>query len=112
MKNHQIIFKDIAWNETSIGAKQKTYQTGNTKIRLIQFTDQFEEKEWCQKGHIGYVLNGEMTIAFEHHEEHFVSGDGFEILAGNADKHKVIIAPHKWAELIVFELGQTLCKHN
>ena len=35
-----------------------------TESRLLRFSDDFIEEEWCLKNHIGFVLNGEMKINF------------------------------------------------
>jgi quercetin dioxygenase-like cupin family protein len=42
---------------------------------------------WCEKGHIGYVLEGQFEIKFEKETAIFNPGDGVFIPAGAEHKH-------------------------
>ena len=39
-------------------------------------------------GHVGYVLEGELEIAFEDRTERFASGTGFFIHPGEGERHR------------------------
>jgi quercetin dioxygenase-like cupin family protein len=43
---------------------------------------------WCEKGHIGYVLEGRIEIEFAHECHVYSSGDGVFIPNGPEHKHK------------------------
>jgi len=43
------------------GARSKFFQQEDKQIRLVEFTDEFVEPDWCEKGHIGYVLEGTLA---------------------------------------------------
>ena len=103
MENHKIIFDQIKWDSPIKGMKQKVYDNGNSILRLIHFNAQFIELDWCQKAHIGYILEGEMTIQFKNHLEHYTKGDILDIPKGEAHQHKVILEKGKTVDLIVFE---------
>ena len=103
MKNLLINFRAIDWEIPGIGVKQKIYSDGNSRLRLIHFSDDFVEKEWCLKGHQGYVLEGEMDINFSGNKKSYKKGDGLWIETGESEKHKVIIEKGKFVELILFE---------
>ncbi len=51
--NYQIVFKKIPWDNPVVGMRQKLFIKGNHRIRLVEFSDEFVEEEWCVKGHIG-----------------------------------------------------------
>ena len=104
MNNNKIIFKNLPWTTLTTGAQQKECTQANMKMRLIQFTDTFVEPDWCTKGHLGYVVKGEMGINFNGKIIRYQQGNGLSILTGEERKHKVVIEPGKSVELIVFEL--------
>lgn len=101
MKNHLIQFESIPWDTSTPGIKQKTIQKGDSKLRLIVFKDNFIEVNWCSKGHVGYVLEGEMKIDFSGAIVSYTTGDGLWI--ESCEKHKVLIEKGKFVKLILFE---------
>lgn len=98
-----MLFKDLNWEKPSIGVEQKIVSNANIKMRLLRFNDDFVENHWCTKGHIGYVLDGEITINFNGKTETYKKGDGLWIEAGEDNKHKAIIAKGLFVEMILFE---------
>ena len=103
MTDYKILFKDLNWDNPSAGVEQKIVSNGIIKMRLLRFNDNFVEEHWCVKGHIGYVLDGEMTIDFNGKKEAYKRGDGLWIEAGEANKHKASIAKGLFVEMILFE---------
>ncbi len=98
-----IDFEHIPWEEPATGVAQKIYSDGKSRLRLLRFSDDFVEQEWCAKGHVGYVLDGEMDIDFNGTRQHYKKGDGLWIGKGEAAKHKVMIEKGKFIVLILFE---------
>ena len=45
------------------------------------------EPHWCEKGHIGYVLEGQLEITFENERLVYNPGDGIFIPSGKEHKH-------------------------
>lgn len=105
MANFKIEFENIDWENNSIGAKQKLFQSDNKKVRLLRLEDNFDDIDWCKKGHIGFVLKGEMTLDFSNREENYKAGDAFIIECGESNKHRAKIKKGKFAELILVEEG-------
>jgi ethanolamine utilization protein EutQ (cupin superfamily) len=62
-----------------------------------------DEKDWCTKGHVGYVLEGRLAIGFSTNIVEFKAGDGLFILPGEDDKHKAKVRKGDKALLILFE---------
>ena len=58
------------------------------KLRLVEFDKEFVEPDWCTKGHIGYILEGQIEIDFDGKVIIFGPGDGVFIQAGEEHKHK------------------------
>ncbi len=87
MENYKIIFEDIPWESPIPGARFKAYESSGRRLRLVEFAKELTEPDWCQKGHIGYVLSGEMEINFDGKIVQFSPGDGIFIPAGEKHKH-------------------------
>jgi len=98
-----ISFNDLPWEDIAPGARQKSIERGNQRIRLVCFSDTFEEEAWCCAGHRGYLLDGEMHINFNGTFKHFAKGDGLWIEKREETKHKVVMSLGMEATLILFE---------
>ncbi|HEV3469814.1 MAG TPA: hypothetical protein VG148_10875 [Pyrinomonadaceae bacterium] len=84
----RIDFDRLAWEETSPGARSKAAGRGGRRLRLVEFTAAFVEREWCTKAHAGYVVEGELEVAFADRVEHFTAGDGIFIGGGEGERHR------------------------
>lgn len=87
MKNYKILFENIPWESPLPGARFKAYEQGGKRLRLVEFTDKLVEPDWCQKGHVGYVLTGELEINFDGKVISYKTGDGIFIPSGEEHKH-------------------------
>ena len=67
------------------------HEQSGRKLRLAEFTRAFVEHQWCTKGHIGYVLEGEMEVDFHGKVVTFRGGDGLFIPPGEPHKHKATV---------------------
>jgi mannose-6-phosphate isomerase-like protein (cupin superfamily) len=82
----KIDFAEIEWIDSAIGLRVKTFETDGKQLRLAEFSRNFQETDWCEKSHIGYVIAGEIEIDFAGRAEIFKQGDGIFICPGK--KHK------------------------
>lgn len=103
MNNYLINFRSISWKNPAKGFRYKEYCDTLQKIRLVEFTDELIEKDWCTKGHAGYVLDGKMSVDFNGRIVNFNKGDGIIIPEGEDSKHKAIIPKGEKVLLIMFE---------
>lgn len=55
--------------ETGIAFWQ-TLQFGDLTIRMIEYSKNYKADHWCQKGHIIYCIEGEMTIELSNGNEY------------------------------------------
>ena len=83
-----MVFDTLEWQEAMPGARFKIFSDGKKQMRLIEFTSEFVEPHWCEKGHIGFVLNGELEIDFDGQIISYSSGAGIFIPTGALTKHK------------------------
>ena len=103
MGKHLIDFDTYEWVKPMAGAQYKAFMNGNTKIRIVEFSEGLIEPDWCQKGHSGVVLKGECNIDFNGKIEHFTEGDIIHIPKGKEDKHMVMIDKDGWVQMLLFE---------
>jgi quercetin dioxygenase-like cupin family protein len=87
MEKCKVNFDSLPWQSPLKGARCKAFQQGNRKLRLVEFSRGFVEPDWCTKGHIGYVLAGDLDIDFNGNLVRFSAGDGVFIPAGTESKH-------------------------
>ncbi len=102
MERYKVDFESVAWETPAVGVKCKAYQQGEKKLRLVEFSKQFVEPGWCTKGHIGYVLEGQIEIDFDGNIIIFGPGDGVFIPTGQEHKHKGRVLTDK-VKLILME---------
>ena len=72
-------------------------------MRWVEFSKEFVEPDWCTKGHIGYILEGQIEIDFDGKNEVFGPGDGIFIPAGHEHKHKGRVLTDKVKAILVEE---------
>lgn len=66
----------------------KAVQEGAKHLRLVEFSHKFVEAHWCEKGHVGYVLAGELEVDFAGQLTRFPEGSALVIPAGPDHAHK------------------------
>lgn len=91
MNKQRIDFGSLDWQSPLPGARYKAVQQGSRRLRLVEFTKGFVEPDWCTKGHVGYVLDGEMDVDFDGETVRFRAGDGLMIPEGREHRHKATV---------------------
>jgi quercetin dioxygenase-like cupin family protein len=86
----KVSFENMAWDQIRPDVRQKVYVEGSRQIRLVEFETSDGAEHWCETGHIGYVLNGALTISFDGKVVSFEAGDGLFIPSGAASKHRSV----------------------
>lgn len=79
-------FGKLTWEESAPGARSKTFRQGGKQLRLVEFTKDFIEHDWCEKGHAGIVLEGELEVEFRDRIVRYP--EGAAILIDSGDGHK------------------------
>lgn len=64
MPSFKVDFDALEWHSPVPGARVKVHRDGARQLRLVEFTSEFVEPQWCEKGHIGLVLAGVLEIDF------------------------------------------------
>jgi hypothetical protein len=88
MSQYRILFDELEWQSPIHGMRFKAFRSGQKQLRLVEFTSEFVEPDWCEKGHVGFVIHGELEIDFHGHLVRYVEGTGVFIPAGLSSSHK------------------------
>lgn len=82
----RIDFRSMPWASPTQGIRQKVYRTNGRQLRLVEYSRAMPQ-HWCEKGHVGYVLDGRMEIRFENEVHTYSAGDGVYLPSGSEHKH-------------------------
>ena len=88
MDSVRIDFDQYEWEYGSAGMRVKRVVRGGKQMRLVEIGPDFGEADWCEEGHTGVVLEGELEIHFDKTIERLSAGDGVFILGGREARHK------------------------
>jgi len=87
MEPCKVDFDALSWTSPVEGIRFKLHKQGGRQIRLVEFRKGFTEPDWCRRGPIGCVLEGECQIDFSGRCVRYKPGDGIFSSAGEADRH-------------------------
>ncbi|MHC4105446.1 MAG: cupin domain-containing protein [Planctomycetota bacterium] len=104
MEQYKIDFESMEWERPVDGVRLKAYEQDGRKVRLVEFSKEFVEPDWCRKGHIGYILEGQIEIDFDGTIIVFGPGDGVFIPAGEEHKHKGRVLTDKVKAILVEDI--------
>ena len=83
MELFKIDFAAIEWQSLMPGARCKSYVADGKQLRLLELNADFVEPHWCEKGHVGLVLEGTLEIDFRGQAvTTYQQGDGLFIRPG------------------------------
>ena len=97
----KVDFESMEWESSADGVRFKAYEQDGRKLRLVEFSKDFVETDWCTKGHIGYILEGKVEIDFNGDVIVFDQGDGLFILAGEKHRHKARVLTDKVKAILI-----------
>ena len=104
MDNHKIAFDNIKWTNAGTGVRYKAFIHENQRLRLVEFSEDFVEPDWCIHGHAGIVLDGNFALNYNGSHERYGKDDIFFIPSGEADRHKAILGKGEKVTLLLFEV--------
>ncbi len=88
MQHFKINFDVLEWQSPLPGARFKVHRSGGKQIRLVEFTSEFVEPRWCEKGHVGLVLEGSLEVDFRGGLVTYQKDEGIFIQSGPESAHK------------------------
>jgi len=68
----------------------QTIQFDGLRIRVVEYTKNYLANHWCQKGHIVFVLEGEMTSELDTGEKSVLSKGMSYVVSDDLSSHRSI----------------------
>ena len=87
MLQYHVKFKNLEWQAPIEGVRCKVYKHGDKQLRLVEYSKEMP-LHWCEKGHYGYILEGEFEIEYRNERLVYQAGDGVFIPEGENNRHK------------------------
>lgn len=69
-------------------ATWRTFEMGNVRARIVEYSAGYVADHWCNRGHVLYVLKGELLTEL-------ASGEQFTLTAGTSYQVAENAAPHR-----------------
>jgi quercetin dioxygenase-like cupin family protein len=66
----------------------RTFEQGNIRVRVVEYSPGYMADHWCKKGHVLLVLEGELTTELS-------DGRSFKLTAGMSYQVADDLNPHK-----------------
>lgn len=66
----------------------KTQQYGDVRVRLVRYTPGYVADHWCKRGHVLFVLKGELLTELDTGESFPLRAGQSYAVADNASSHK------------------------
>jgi quercetin dioxygenase-like cupin family protein len=86
MSTYKVDFEKLSWATPMTGLRFKALRQEGRQLRLVEYTPEMEP-HWCEKGHVGYLLEGRFEIAFDEETAVYEAGDGVFIPPGREHRH-------------------------
>ncbi len=86
MQQYKVDFDSLPWDIPISGVRCKAVRSDGRQLRLVEYTPEMAP-HWCEKGHIGCILDGRFEIQFTDETIIFNAGDGVFIPSGAQHKH-------------------------
>jgi quercetin dioxygenase-like cupin family protein len=104
MSQFRVDFDALEWRQGRPGVRFKVYGEGDRVLRLVEFSTADGYDEWCEQGHIGYVLRGGLTLDCNGAAIVFRAGDGLFLPSGHDSRHRSV-AIERGTRLVMVEDG-------
>ena len=78
----------MEWIEASDGVRFKRFQQGDLQLRLVEWDEAMIYPNWCLKGRIGYLVEGEVEIDVAGKLFTYTKGDVILLPEGEEHKHR------------------------
>ena len=88
MNSIRVDFDQIAWDKKQAGMSVKCCLRHGKQMRLVEIRPDSGESNWCEEGHIGYILEGELETSIDGTIQRLFAGDGIIIPSGEKYRHK------------------------
>ena len=87
--DYRLAFEDVDWEPTLEGtARLKRIANKGKAFRLVELTPNTVHAHWCEVGHVGMIVEGDLEIDFAGDKIKLQAGDALSIPDGDAHRHR------------------------
>lgn len=109
MKIEEVPFCTTKWDEIAPTehpgitgmAYWRTFEQGNIRVRLVEYTPGYKADHWCSRDHVLFVLEGELFTRLQDGREFCLTPGMSYQVAENSDPHRSHTA--KGAKLLIVD---------
>jgi len=87
MRSIAIEFDQVPRDDKAAGMRVKRVVRDGRQIRLIELRPDSGDADWCEEGHVGFVIEGALETTIDGTAERLSAGDGLRIPAGRKCRH-------------------------
>jgi quercetin dioxygenase-like cupin family protein len=69
-------------------AHWRTFETGNIRVRMVEYSPGYLADHWCSKGHIIHVLEGEIHTELSDGRVMITKAGGSVVVGDGTDPHR------------------------
>src|SRR5918997_4402735 len=69
-------FDELPWAEDAPGIRAKEADVGGARWATVEYGEGVGREEWCEEGHRGFVLDGEIEYEFDDGREPLRASEG------------------------------------
>ena len=102
MTEYRVDFEAMDWEEPMTGVRHKVVIQHGKKLRLVEYFKSMEP-HWCNRGHMGMIVDGRFEIRYDSRTEVYDPGDGVFIPSGEEHRHMAVSLTDKVRALFVEE---------
>jgi hypothetical protein len=62
---HKVPFGELSWADDAPGIRAREVGVGGARWALVEYGKGVGREDWCEEGHRGYVLRGEIEYQFD-----------------------------------------------
>ena len=96
MKIEDVPFTATDWSRVPVTehagttgvARWRTFEQGNVRVRMVEYSPGYEADHWCRRGHVLLVLTGEMVTELEDGSEVLLEAGMSYQVADDASAHR------------------------
>jgi uncharacterized cupin superfamily protein len=72
----RVPFEELSWAEDAPGIRAREVDVGGARWAMVEYGAGAAREEWCEEGHRGFVLTGEIEYEFDDGSEPLRAGEG------------------------------------
>lgn len=80
----------------------QTFESGNIRVRVVEYSSGFESDHWCERGHVLLVLEGRLGIKLKDGEE-FDLAPGVSFQVGDDSSNPHLAFTKKGAKVFIID---------